>query len=82
MAIGNPPEPPGAQAAARLTDATVVRMVLVPAVMQLLGPANWWLPRWAGRAHASSATEPDGNDLAGGLVRARPATRNQLVRRR
>jgi RND superfamily putative drug exporter len=23
----------------------VVRMVLVPAVMELLGPANWWLPR-------------------------------------
>jgi hypothetical protein len=69
-------------AAAVLIDATVVRMVLVPAVMQLLGPANWWLPRWAGPAPASSATEPDGNDLTGGLVRARPATRNQLVRRR
>ena len=25
--------------------ATVVRMVLVPAVMELLGTANWWLPR-------------------------------------
>ena len=85
MAIGNPPEPargPAGPAAARLTDATVVRMVLVPAVMQLLGPANWWLPSWAGPAPASSATEPDGNDLTGGLVRARPATRNQPVRRR
>ena len=50
MAIGNPPEPARGPAAARLTDATVVRMVLVPAVMQLLGPANWWLPRWAGPA--------------------------------
>ena len=68
-------------AAAVLIDATVVRVVLVPAVMQLLGPANWWLPRWAGPAPASSATEPDENDLTGGLVRARPATRNQLVRR-
>ncbi len=27
-----------------LIDATVVRMVLVPAVMELLGQANWWLP--------------------------------------
>ena len=36
-------------AAAVLIDATVVRMVLGPAVMQLLGPANWWLPRRAGR---------------------------------
>jgi len=37
-------------AVAVLVDATVVRMVLVPAVMQLLGSANWWLPRWLGRA--------------------------------
>ncbi len=32
-------------AVAVLIDATVVRMVLVPAVMELLGAANWWLPR-------------------------------------
>ena len=31
-------------------DATVVRMVLVPASMALLGRANWWLPRWLDRA--------------------------------
>ena len=36
-------------AAAVLIDATVVRLVLVPAVMGLLGPANWWLPGWLGR---------------------------------
>jgi RND superfamily putative drug exporter len=36
-------------AAAILVDATVVRMVLVPAVMQLLGDRNWWLPRWLDR---------------------------------
>jgi RND superfamily putative drug exporter len=30
-------------------DATVVRMVLVPATMELLGRANWWLPRWLAR---------------------------------
>jgi putative drug exporter of the RND superfamily len=30
-------------------DATVVRMVLVPAAMILLGEANWWLPRWLDR---------------------------------
>jgi putative drug exporter of the RND superfamily len=33
-------------AAAIFLDATVVRMVLVPAVMQLLGPRNWWIPSW------------------------------------
>jgi len=32
-------------AAAVLIDATLVRLVLVPAVMELLGNANWWLPR-------------------------------------
>ncbi|HEY2580005.1 MAG TPA: MMPL family transporter [Streptosporangiaceae bacterium] len=32
-------------AVAVLLDATVVRLVLVPAVMELLGRANWWLPR-------------------------------------
>ena len=36
-------------AAAILVDATVVRMVLVPAVMQLVGRANWWLPAWLDR---------------------------------
>ena len=36
-------------ATAILIDATIVRMVLVPAVMQLLGERNWWLPRWLDR---------------------------------
>jgi RND superfamily putative drug exporter len=33
-------------AAAVLIDATIVRIVLVPATMELLGNANWWFPRW------------------------------------
>jgi RND superfamily putative drug exporter len=36
-------------AAAIFLDATVVRMVLVPAVMQLLGSRNWWIPEWLER---------------------------------
>ena len=36
-------------ASAILVDATIVRMVLVPAVMQLLGERSWWLPRWLDR---------------------------------
>ncbi len=36
-------------ATAILIDATVVRMVLVPATMALLGKANWWLPGWLDR---------------------------------
>ena len=31
-------------------DATLVRLVLVPAVMELLGERNWWLPGWLDRA--------------------------------
>ena len=37
-------------ASAIFLDATVVRMVLVPAVMQLLGDRNWWIPAWLERA--------------------------------
>jgi RND superfamily putative drug exporter len=36
-------------ASAVLIDATLVRMVLVPATMSLLGRANWWLPSWLDR---------------------------------
>jgi putative drug exporter of the RND superfamily len=36
-------------ATAVLFDATVVRMLLVPATMELLGDRNWWLPRWLDR---------------------------------
>jgi RND superfamily putative drug exporter len=36
-------------AAAVLVDATIVRMVLVPSTMELLGNANWWFPRWLAR---------------------------------
>ena len=36
-------------AAAIFVDATLVRMVLVPATMELLGDRNWWLPGWLAR---------------------------------
>jgi RND superfamily putative drug exporter len=37
-------------AVAVLLDASVVRMLLVPAAMELLGERNWWLPAWLARA--------------------------------
>jgi hypothetical protein len=80
MAIGNasiPAQGPARPAAARLSERG-----LMPAVMQLPGPANWWLPRRAGRAPASPATGPDRHDLADGPGRTWPATRDQLVQRR
>jgi RND superfamily putative drug exporter len=36
-------------ATAVFVDATLVRLVLVPATMELLGDRNWWLPRWLDR---------------------------------
>ena len=44
-------------AAAVLLDATIVRMLLVPATMELLGDRNWWLPRWLDRLLPSIAVE-------------------------
>jgi RND superfamily putative drug exporter len=38
-----------ALALAVLLDATLVRMLLVPATMELLGSRNWWLPKWLDR---------------------------------
>ena len=37
-------------AAAVLIDATLVRMVLVPSIMEILGPVNWWMPRFLQRS--------------------------------
>ena len=42
-------------AAAVLIDATVVRMILVPAVMELCGKANWWMP---GRPRRQLSAQP------------------------
>jgi len=36
-------------AVAVLIDSTIVRLVLVPATMELLGDRNWWFPRWLDR---------------------------------
>jgi RND superfamily putative drug exporter len=37
-------------AVAIFVDATVVRMILVPAVMELMGEWNWWFPKWLDRS--------------------------------
>src|SRR5205807_7828667 len=71
-------------ATAILVDATIVRMVLVPATMELLGNANWWLPRWLDRivprisveappevvpAPALASVESSGSPVAAGRER-------------
>jgi RND superfamily putative drug exporter len=59
-------------AVAVLIDATLVRMVLVPAVMELLGKANWWLPGWLGRMLPKTSLSED-EPPAGATVLARSA---------
>jgi RND superfamily putative drug exporter len=44
-------------ASAVFLDATIVRMLLVPATMELLGDANWWLPKWLDRLLPRVAVE-------------------------
>jgi RND superfamily putative drug exporter len=55
-----------------LTDATLVRMVLVPAFMRVMGEWNWWAPRWLTRLHdrfglddGHGASTPDLHHQAG-----------------
>ena len=40
-------------------DATIVRLVLVPATMQLMGNWNWWMPEWLGRILPEADFESD-----------------------
>ena len=44
-------------AVAVAVDVTLVRMVLVPSLMELLGPANWWMPRWLDHSVPSLGVE-------------------------
>lgn len=69
-------------ATAILLDATVVRMILVPATMSLMGQANWWLPAWLDRLLPHLRLDSDGHpsvpaqpELARVAVLAGPASR-------
>jgi RND superfamily putative drug exporter len=46
-------------------DASIVRIVLVPATMELLGEANWWLPRWLDRILPHLAVDAPAAEPAG-----------------
>ena len=63
-------------AAAVLVDATIIRLVLVPAVMELLGPANWWFPNWLDRIVPRISTEAP-PDLEPAPVPTPPLPRRQ-----
>jgi RND superfamily putative drug exporter len=45
-------------AAGIIFDATVIRALLVPATMRLLGDANWWMPKWTGTVLRVRQPEP------------------------
>ena len=51
--------------AAVLLDAFVVRLILVPALMTVLGPRNWWLPGWLDRILPHVSVESDDDIEAG-----------------
>lgn len=57
-------------ATAVLVDVTIVRMVLVPATMSILGKANWWIPAWLDRVLPKFDIE--GSDQAGEPARKEP----------
>jgi len=50
-------------AMAVLLDATIVRLLLVPAAMELLGDKNWWLPGWLDRVLPTISIEGDAPEL-------------------
>jgi len=55
-------------ASAILIDATLVRMVLVPSVMELLGDSNWWMPAWLDKVVPTLGAEVDVEPYEGALV--------------
>ncbi len=46
-------------AAGIIFDATVIRALLVPALMRLLGDANWWMPHWTRKALFIGGDQPE-----------------------
>jgi putative drug exporter of the RND superfamily len=67
-------------AAAVIIDATIIRLVLVPSTMELLGDKNWWMPAWLDRiiptldiegSHAHPTAEP--------IVEPSPTNEPELV---
>ena len=52
-----------ALASAVIIDAFIVRLVLVPSLMSLLGKANWWLPGWLDRVLPRVQIEPGEDEI-------------------
>jgi len=63
-----------------LVDASIVRMLLVPATMELLGKRNWWMPGWPAIPVRLSAANPA--SLTTNSDADRPQGRNRRVTNR
>jgi putative drug exporter of the RND superfamily len=63
-----------------LVDALVIRSLLLPAVMHLIGPANWAMPRWLGKVVPRPSIETEDEALTGGYQASQdePATISDL----
>ena len=59
-----------------LIDAVIIRMTIVPSVMQLIGKANWWFPQSLDRRLPHLSVDPD---TAPDAVASPPATDEELV---
>jgi RND superfamily putative drug exporter len=53
-----------------LADATLVRVLLVPAFMHLLGQWNWWAPKPLARLHERIGLNESGEDSSAGATSA------------
>lgn len=75
-----------------IVDATVIRLLVVPATMFLLGKANWWTPRWLSRlpdllepfepaagAAASGPPAPAGPPSAGPGAQRHPVAEDEKI---
>ncbi len=60
-------------AVAILLDATIVRLLLVPAIMELLGQVNWWMPAWLDRLLPRISVEGAAPVLATVVAAPRPS---------
>jgi putative drug exporter of the RND superfamily len=69
-------------ASAILVDASIIRLLVVPATMTILGPAAWWCPRWLDRSrrqHEPRAADHPVPQVAGRLGGAAPSRVDPLV---
>ena len=46
-------------------DAVLIRMAVVPAIMLLLGDANWWFPKWLDRILPHVTVDPELVEMTG-----------------